>query len=459
MLAIFKAQADKEQQKATRPNEMNEESRDKLTGLLGPEQARETISRWQEDWPRGAGACPMHAMLITLGRFDTVNVAFGESVGDGALVEVAHRIQHFAGDELESSVWLAARLSGGNFLLVAREECSRERWQWLAEALADALAMPIANAVVASSSLRLWPRIALMRAIEGDTASTIFDRLAETAAAIREDGGRRIAWSNGFAARSGRSTHELEADLLAAIDRDEIEILFQPQFALGSEELVGAEALARWQHPQLGRISAGVLFQIAERVDHVAQLSRHIADRALQAATSWPAHLRLSLNVTPADLSADSFAMEFARLTERTGFSLSRVTLEITEQVLLGDLERVSHTLDQCKMLDLTIALDDFGAGFCNFRYLKVLPIDLIKLDRSMNEGVLEDERDRAVFRAIMAMAQALDIGIVVEGVETPAQRAFAAEEGARYYQGFLRAEPISAAQFLALAAQGRQAA
>ncbi len=436
---------------ASMPETIHEETRDSLTGLADLAQARATIARWRNDWPSGTIACPMQIMLITLGRIDTVNVAFGESAGDGALVEVAHRIRHFAADELESGVWLAARLSGGSFLLAAREECSRERWQWLAEALADAVAMPIANPE-GGASLRLWPRIALMRAVEGDGPDSVLDRLSEVAARMRETNGRRIAWSTGEIARSGRSNQQLEADLLAAIDRDEIEILFQPQYSLAEDKLIGAEALARWHHPVLGRIGAGTLFQIAERADHTAQLSRHIAERALEAAVCWPGDLRLSINITPADLAADSFAPEFARLAERQGFPLNRLTLEITEQVLLADLDRVSVVLEQLRVFGIWLALDDFGAGFCNFRYLKVLPIDHIKLDQSMIEGVLDDERDLAVFRAIMAMAKALDLKVVVEGIENEAQRALVAAEGGEYYQGFLRSKPMPGHEFLTLA-------
>ena len=112
---------DKERCMASLSQEMIYETRDTLTGLADQAQARETIAQWQRDWPHKSIACPMQAMMITLGRIDTVNVAFGETAGDGALVEVAQRIKHFAGDELESSsAWFAARLSGGNFLLVAR---------------------------------------------------------------------------------------------------------------------------------------------------------------------------------------------------------------------------------------------------------------------------------------------------------------------------------------------------
>lgn len=437
---------------ASLPKDMIGETRDPLTGLADPAQARATIARWQKDWPRDTIACPMHAMLITLGRIDTVNVAFGETAGDGALVEVAERIKYFAADELESSsAWVAARLSGGNFLLVARQECSRERWQWLAEALADAIAMPIANPD-GGASLRLWPRIALLRVTESDDPDRILDRLSDVAVGMRGSNRRRIDWSSGDVARSGRSNQQLEADLLAAIDRDEIEILFQPQYALEDDRLIGAEALARWEHPVVGRIGAGTLFQIAERADHVAHLSRHIVQRALEQAVDWPEGLRLSLNITPADLAADNFALDFARMAERAGFSLGRITLELVEQVLLGDLDRVGSVLHQLKLFGVQIALDDFGAGFCNFRYLKVLPIDIIKLDRLMIDGVLEDERDLAVFRAILAMAKALDLKVVVEGIETDVQRELVKREGGEYYQGFLRAEPMSNDEFLALA-------
>ena len=432
-------------------HDMGTESRDTLTGLADLASARGAIARWQQDWPEASIPCPIHAMMISLGRIDTVNVAYGESAGDGALVEVAQRIKHFALDELESTAWLAARIGGGTFLLLARQQCSRERWQWLAEALADAIAMPIASPEEDTASVRLWPRIALLRVTEGDTADRVFDRLSELADRMRQGQGRRIDWSTGEMERSGRSFRELEADLLAAIDKDEIEILFQPQYALEDDRIIGAEALARWHHPTIGRVGAGSLFQIAERADHVAQLSRHIAQRALEQAAHWPAHLRLSLNITPADLAAESFALEFARLAERIGFPLSRITLEIIEQVLLADLDRVGHVLDQLKLFDIRLALDDFGAGFCNFRYLKVLPIDCIKLDRSMIDGVLEDERDLAVFRAIIAMARALDLAVVVEGIETEAQHELVAAEGCEYFQGFLRAEPMSADKFLQL--------
>jgi len=395
----------------------------------------------------GDRPAPVHAMMLGLGRFDTVNLAYGEAAGDGALVEVARRIAHFASDEFDEGDWIAARVGGGKFLLAAREACSRDRWQWLGEALADAVALPI-NAAGEAGTLRLWPRVALIRALPGEGPEALFDRLAGAMERFEGHQGRRVDWVDRDLAVAGRGGAEMEADLLAALDRDEIEIMFQPQYRASNEALVGAEALARWQHPGLGRIGAGALFSIAERADHVAHLSRHILGRALAAAKHWPKHLRLSLNITPADLAVGGFAGEFRQLVRSSGFAPNRLTLEITEQVLLGDLERSAEELTALKAEGMRIALDDFGAGFCNFRYLKVLPLDYLKLDRAMVEGIESHADDLAVLRGIIAMAKALGLDVIAEGIENEAQRGIMAAEGCAYYQGFLKAAPMSVDEF-----------
>jgi EAL domain-containing protein (putative c-di-GMP-specific phosphodiesterase class I) len=253
-------------------------------------------------------------------------------------------------------------------------------------------------------------------------------------------------------APTGLRAAELEADLLAALDRGEIEVMYQPQYTLPGDALAGAEALARWRHPRFGLIGAGALFAIAQRADHVAHLSRHIAEVALAEGAGWPPKMRLSLNVTPADLASAGFAEQFGNLLEACGFAPGRLTLEITEQVLLGDLEQAGATLGALKRMGVRIALDDFGGGFCNFRYLKLLPLDALKLDRSMIEGIDRDPRDREVLRAIVAMARALGLAVVAEGIESEAQRATVEAEGCALYQGFLRSTPLPPAEFRALA-------
>ena len=424
-----------------RPDEFDA-SRDAVTGLPGREAARIRLGEWL------AAEIPAHALLIGLRRFDAVNLAYGAAAGDAALAEVAARLKHFAANELDGP-WLAARGGGGQFLLIASEACSRERWQLLAGQLVEAIARPIA---ATGGTLRLSPRAALLRALSAENADSVLDRLAQTLSSLMDQPSRRLLWADGEATRLGRSAAQLEADLLGAIDRDEIEILYQPQFACADNRLSGAEALARWNHPTLGRIGAGALFTIAERTDHVAQLSRHIAQAALAGAAGWPDTLRLSLNVTPNDLAISDYAAELTELVSASGFPAGRLTLEVTEQVLLSDIQQAAQTLRALAGQGMRIALDDFGAGFCNFRYLKLLPLDYLKLDRSMIDGVAGDPRDLAVLRAIIAMAGALDLQVIAEGIESEAQRELAAGEGCSFYQGFLRAQPLSAGEFVALA-------
>jgi len=251
--------------------------------------------------------------------------------------------------------------------------------------------------------------------------------------------------------RRDRADAAVAAGLVAAIEGGEIEVLFQPQYAAANGALVGAEALARWRHPGLGEIGATDLFALAERAHRVSQVSRHIARTALASAARWPAPLRLSLNVTASDLAAPDFAEAMAELLAASGFAPDRLTVEITEQSLVTELESPARQLRRLAELGIHVALDDFGAGFCNFRYLQRLPLHALKLDRSLIEGIGESRRDLAVLRGIVAMAEALGLEVIAEGIETEAQREAVAAEGCTAWQGFLGAEPMSAAAFAAL--------
>lgn len=244
----------------------------------------------------------------------------------------------------------------------------------------------------------------------------------------------------------------LDADLLRALDRREIEVLFQPQFACAGGALAGAEALARWQHPSLGEIGARDLFAIAERAALVAPLSRHVVARALEEAARWPEHLTLSLNITPEEMGDPRFAADFAALIGRSTMAPSRLMLEITEDLLLRNLAQAAAALKALRSLGFRTALDDFGAGFCNFRYLRELPLDALKLDKVMVDGVPDDAKAMAVLRAIMQLGRALDLTIYAEGIEQEAQRAAVTAEGCDYWQGFLRAEPMPSDGVMALA-------
>ena len=426
------------------------DERDALTGLPGLEAARRKLDAW-------AAQAPAHGLLLGLSRLPALNLAYGSKAGDAVIAEAAARLVQFAGAEFDGP-WFAARLGGGTFLLLAREALSRERWELLGEGLAEAIAKPIARPVArsipgATATMRPSPRIALLRGLPGEGAESLRDRLGQTMAALEQRSGRRLLWADGAVVRPGHSAAKLEADLLHAIDRDEIEILFQPQFSLPADRLTGAEALARWNHPRLGRIGAGALFALADRADHVAPLSQHIARKALALAANWPEGLRLSLNVTSADLAAANYAETMLGVVAAGGFPGARLTLEVTEQALIGDIGQARRVLTLLADAGIRIALDDFGAGFCNFRYLKLLPLHYLKLDRAMVDGITTDPRDLAVLRAILAMAGALDLEVIAEGIEDLAQQALVAAEGCGYFQGFVRARPMGAGEFLTFAA------
>lgn len=255
----------------------------------------------------------------------------------------------------------------------------------------------------------------------------------------------------------GVKSGALEADLLRALDRREIEVLFQPQFSAKTGSVAGAEALARWQHPTLGEIGARDLFAIAERAALVAPLSRHVVARALEDASVWPEELNLSLNITPEELGDPRFAADFAELIGQSDLAPSRLMLEITEDVLLRNLAQAAAALKALRKLGFRTALDDFGAGFCNFLYLRELPLDALKLDKIMVEGVPEDAKSLAVLRAIIALGRALELDVYAEGIESEIQRAAVISEGCDYWQGFLRAEPMPSAKMLGLAQSARR--
>ena len=384
-------------------------SADFLTGLLGADAARGWLDAASgvggikpgEVNSGGVNSGGVKAMLISLPRLQTVNLAYGQAAGDQMLVDVAHRIDDFAQSDIGADP-LIARLAGGQFLVASRAAPGRDRWQYLAEALGRVIGRALT--------------------VEGDAVP-------------------------------GGSIALLEADLLGAMHRDEITVLFQPQFDCRTGALAGAEALARWEHPRFGRIAAETLFAVADRGDHVAQLSHHIARRALSLAAAWPRALRMSLNITAEDFALGDVAGSVRRLLAQTGFAADRLTLEITEQSLIGDFEACALALQTLATDGVQVALDDFGTGYSNFRTMKALPLDTLKLDRSLVRDIAQDPRDRAIVAAMIAMARALDLKVIAEGIESEAQLQVLAEEGCDLFQGFLRAGPVSADDFARLAA------
>lgn len=409
---------------------------DYLTGLDGAHAARA--------WLDSAGA--LRAMLIALPRLQTINIAYGKAAGDAVLVEMAQRIVGHVREALGPEA-MVARLAGGQFLVAVAGSGPRERWQAEAEIVARLLARAM---TVEGDVLHIAPRIALIAAAPGE-GSAVFDHLASAIATLERQPGRRVGWADADHTVPGASSALLEADLLGAMHRDEIAVLFQPQYDVASGAITGAEALARWEHPRFGLIAAETLFAVADRGDLVAQLSRHIARAALALAARWPAALGLSLNITAEDFAAGDVTRRFDSLLAETGFDPAALTLEITEQALIGDFDASAAALARLAERGVRVALDDFGTGFSNFRTLKALPLNTLKLDRSLVRDIARDPRDRAIVAAMIAMARALGLTVIAEGVETEEQRAVLAELGCDRFQGFLRSGPLSPEAFVRL--------
>ncbi len=254
---------------------------------------------------------------------------------------------------------------------------------------------------------------------------------------------------------TGRQTDEhgaprgrrLSDHLPPALGGGEIVVLFQPQVSMANGEIVGVEALARWRRPGKGEVGAEQLFAAAQRAELIAAVSDEIHDAALAGAAAWPpalGNLRMSINVTARDLARSGFAEALLARTAQHGFAAERLTIEVTEHELIGDFAKAGAVLDTLRAGGCHIALDDFGTGYSSLAYLKELPVDVVKLDARLTHDIDGSPRGQVVVKGIIAIARALELSVVVEGVETVRQRDLLAEAGADVYQGFLCAEPLT---------------
>jgi len=227
--------------------------------------------------------------------------------------------------------------------------------------------------------------------------------------------------------------------LEAVISHQRIAVAYQPQIDPVSGAVAGVEALARWD----GVDSADQLFARAARSGLSERLSRLVQRKALRAASSWEGPLkglRISINLLPEDLARERFDHWLLGEIDACGIDPRRVTVEITESALLGDVEAAGRRLSRLREAGVKVALDDFGTGYASLAYLASLPLDILKIDRGLIAGIATGERVRTVVRAIVRLARELGLTIVVEGVESTVQLALLAEWGCDFYQGFLGA-------------------
>ncbi|WP_294202774.1 GGDEF domain-containing phosphodiesterase [uncultured Sphingomonas sp.] len=393
------------------------------------------VHRWIADaMDRGD---PCLTIIVSLSRLDLINAAHGRPAGNMLLRSVEARMQAVAAAAFGESA-IVARSGGSEFVMAGVADPARARA--IAETLESLLALPFQAGAV---PMRLGVRLGLAAAQPNEDPAGLLARAGEALRQAQVGDGAMLRF-----AHPGDVTplDVLAADLHHAIERGEIDIVFQPQVAIKTGRITGVEALARWRHPTLGPLGADPLFAAAERADLGLALSDNIQQVALQRAARWPkrlSHLRLSINITAADVGRAGFARLFLDRVASSGFPIERLTAEITETGLIHELDRAAVVLDTLRQAGVRIAIDDFGTGYSSLAYLTSLPIDYIKLDRALVTEVDASRRDRVVVRGIIRIAAHLGMGIIAEGVETHEQAALLGRLGCETYQGFLRAAPL----------------
>jgi EAL domain-containing protein (putative c-di-GMP-specific phosphodiesterase class I) len=265
---------------------------------------------------------------------------------------------------------------------------------------------------------------------------------------VETDG--RVADRRAASAASGERPDDLLATVIA---HEQIGVAFQPQIDPVTGEVWGAEALARWDHAA----SADQLFARAAAAGLSERLSQLVQRKALRAAAAWEGPLRrlsVSINLLADEIARDGFEVELLEEINAAGIDPRRVTIEITEDALLCDLDAAGVRLQQLRQAGVRVALDDFGTGYASLAYLGSLPLDALKIDRALIARIGTSERDRIVVRSIFRLARELGLKIIVEGVESTAQLVLLAEWGCDAYQGFLGAgalDEIELARFVAV--------
>lgn len=257
------------------------------------------------------------------------------------------------------------------------------------------------------------------------------------------DGRNELRFSSAPTSLFGRDRLGMEGSLARAIEENQLSLVFQPIFHLGSQRVIGFEALMRWEHPEYGQVSPTRFIPLAEEAGFICALGRFALRRACEEATLWPAPLSVAVNVSARQLLDDRFPQQVLETLKTTGFSADRLRLEITETTLMQS--RAVSLLWKIRDLGVRLSIDDFGTGYSSLAYLKRLPIDSIKLDQTFVAGLPHDPNDAAITSAVIGLGHNLNLAVVAEGVERDEQCHFLRKLGCDAVQGYLISRPIAA--------------
>ncbi len=409
---------------------------DPLTGL-----ANRTLfgQRLEKVCGAGGGAT---VLLLDLDGFKGVNDTAGHAAGDLVLIEVARRTETAC-----RTADLVARLGGDEFVvLMAKDHDDEQAAAALARRLVEALALPI-QVGLATVSLGASVGVARLQGV-GSADDLLRDADVAMYAAKADGKGRYRVFEPQLRATLLDRT-ALVQDLRAALRvEDELFVRWHPMVRVADAQLLGFEALVRWQHPGRGELAPAAFIGLAEESGLVVDVGRLVLHRACSSLRRWQQavpeaeHTSISVNLSPVQLGADIVATVQEVLLD-TGVNPQQLVLELTEDVLLHDVDTAVGVLRELRALGVRLAIDDFGAGYSSLAYLKRLPVDVVKLDRSLLQGVETDLAALALFDAVVGLVRRLGLTGVAEGVETPGQWRLLERLRCPVAQGFLLARPL----------------
>lgn len=385
-------------------------------------------------------------LCIDLDGLKEVNDVFGHALGDKLLIEVAQRLQ----DSARGGV--VARLSGDEFGLIIdgkQPDAGLALAQQLGEAVAKEFQIdgrPVRAG--ATTGMAVFPH-------NGTDGASLLANAGAALFRAKQKSRGTIGLYQPEMDQQIRDRRVLHQDLSMAIKNGELSLAFQPQGAAGhsvvESEIIGFEALARWQHPVRGQVSPAEFIPIAEESGLIVEMGEWILREACREAASWPKPLQVAVNLSPAQfMHGDVVGLVHSILIE-TGLAPGRLELEITEGVLIEDFDRGLALLRRLKALGVRISMDDFGSGYSSLSYLQAFPFDKIKIDRAFIINLGRNPQSAAIVRAVIDLGHGLEMSIIAEGVETIEQLAFLAKEGCDGVQGYLLGKPLPIGKYAGL--------
>jgi diguanylate cyclase (GGDEF)-like protein/PAS domain S-box-containing protein len=404
---------------------------DSLTDLPNRNALNECLASVLE---RAAGSGESFAVLaIDLDRFKEVNDLFGHSTGDAMLKEVSRRLQSASGGAF------IAHIGGDEFVVIAADGAQPAAAEKLADdllvsSIRDVEANGHARHVGLSIGVAIYPN-------DGLDAGTLLANADAALFRAKSEGRGSIRFFESAMDLRLRDRRLLQHDLRSAIARGELRLFYQPQVRIGGET-IGFEVLARWRHPLRGMVPPSTFIPLAEETGQIVPIGEWVLREACREAASWPRPLQIAVNLSPVQFRDGNLPNLVHSILLETGLAPSRLELEITEGVLIGDFSRAVAILRRLKALGVRIAMDDFGSGYSSLSYLQSFPFDKIKIDQTFIANLDRNPQSAAIIRAVIGLGHGLDLPIVAEGVETQAQLEFLARESCDEVQGYLFGRP-----------------